>query len=349
MKGIATFSSLKFTVPGTYTLKATDGTLSAALSKTITVTAGAAAKVVFGIQPIAGIAGLALSPAITALIEDAFGNIVTSNTSTVTLTLATAPAGGALAGTLSVKAVKGVATFSGLSMKVAGVYTLKASDSTLTAAVSKAITIAPGVPTKLVIGAAPTTGIAGATLSPAMAVKVEDAFGNIVTTNTSTVALSIGKGPTGGLLSGTLTAKAVKGIATFAGLSIKLAGAYMLKATDGTLTAAVTAPLTISAAAAAKLVIVQQPLTATAGIQLNPHIVVDIEDAFGNIVTGNTSTVTIASSTAPLATLGGALTAKAVKGVATFNNLSIQKAGTFSLKVLDGLLTAAVSKSIVVK
>ena len=54
-----------------------------------------------------------------------------------------------------------------------------------------------------------------------------------------------------------------------------------------------------------------------------------VEDANGNLVTTDTSSVTIAIGTNPgSGTLGGTLTVAAVNGVATFSNLSINKAGT---------------------
>ena len=44
--------------------------------------------------------------------EDAFGNVVTSDTSTVTIAVASGPGGFAAGSTTSVAAVNGVATFS---------------------------------------------------------------------------------------------------------------------------------------------------------------------------------------------------------------------------------------------
>src|SRR5205814_210962 len=126
------------------------------------------------------------------------GNVeIGDNTSTVTLSRAAGPFGGTVAGTLSMKAVKGVATFSNISMKVAGAYTLKAADGALATA-SKSITIFPAAAVKLVITQQATFAIAGVKLSPSLVVKVEDAFGNVATGNSSTVTLSRVSGPTGG-------------------------------------------------------------------------------------------------------------------------------------------------------
>ena len=76
----------------------------------------------------------------TVAVEDAYGNTVTTNTSTVTLTLSSGTfAGGS--STASAPAVNGVATFSNLVINAAGSYTLTASDGTLTGATSSAFTI----------------------------------------------------------------------------------------------------------------------------------------------------------------------------------------------------------------
>ena len=62
-------------------------------------------------------------------------------------------------------------------------------------------------------------------------VDVEDPFGNIVLTDSSTVSLSIASGP--GSLSGTVTATASSGVATFSDVILDTAGSYTLAATDG--------------------------------------------------------------------------------------------------------------------
>ena len=81
--------------------------------------------------------------------------------------------------------------------------------------------------------------MAGAAISPAVQVSVEDANGNVVTSDNSSVTIAIGANPGNGTLSGTLTVAAVNGVATFNGLSINKAGTgYTLTATDGSLTAA---------------------------------------------------------------------------------------------------------------
>src|SRR5262249_16744688 len=82
----------------------------------------------------------ALTPAVTVAVRDAFGNTVTGNTSTVTLTLSSGTFAGGTS-TVSAAAVNGVASFGNLVINTAGTYTLAASDGTLTGSTSNSFTI----------------------------------------------------------------------------------------------------------------------------------------------------------------------------------------------------------------
>jgi uncharacterized repeat protein (TIGR03803 family) len=203
-------------------------------------------KLVIAQQPTKGTAGASLSPAITVDLEDRFGNIVTFDSSSVTLALATSPKGGTLTGKTTVAAVHGIATFTGLSLKIAGAYTLMATDGSDNAGVSNQISIAPAAAAKLVIAQQPTTGTHGVALTPSLIADIEDAFGNLITTASSSVTIALSSKPAGGAISGTTTVNAVKGIATFAGLKLSKAGSYLVKVTDGSLTAAVSKSIAVS-------------------------------------------------------------------------------------------------------
>src|SRR6185437_12247679 len=263
------------------------------------------------------------------------------NTSTVKFT---ATGGSALLGTPSVAAKAGVATFSNLILDKAAKYTLKATDGTLAAATTASFTVAPATASKLVLVKSPTSATAGKAINPALVIDIEDAFGNIVTSNTSTVKFTA----TGGsALLGTPSVAAKAGVATFSNLILDKAAKYTLKATDGPLVSATTASFTVAAATASKLVFVPAPSTATAGKAISPALVIDIEDAFGNIAATNTSQVTLGVSTGPTGgALSGTFAVAAKAGVATFSGVLIDKAGTYTLKATDGTLTAGKSSSI---
>ena len=77
--------------------------------------------------PANAIAGTALNPAVQVVVQDAFGNTVSTDGSMVTLTLTSGTfAGGS--NTAMATAVGGVATFNSLVIDAAGSYTLAASD-----------------------------------------------------------------------------------------------------------------------------------------------------------------------------------------------------------------------------
>jgi hypothetical protein len=94
------------------------------------------------------------------------------------------------------------------------------------------------------------------------------------------------------------------------------------------------------------------PTSTFAGFNLNsPNgVQVSVEDQLGNVETGDTSTVTVAISSGPPggAFLSGSTTsARAHNGVATFPNLAINLAGTYTLKASDGSLTIATATVVI--
>ena len=181
-----------------------------------------------------------------------------------------------------------------------------------------------------------------------MQVLVEDASGYVVTSSNSSVTLAIGANPSGGTLGGTVTMAAVNGVATFSNLSITKTGTgYRLTAKDGSLTGAISGSFNVTPAAASKLVFTTQPGNTIVGTSISPAIGVSVEDAYGNVVTSNTSTVTLTLSSGTFTSGSNTATAVASGGVATFSNhLSITKTGTgYRLTAKDGSLTGATSGS----
>jgi hypothetical protein len=187
----------------------------------------------------------------------------------------------------------------------------------------------------------PTSTTAGATITPAVTVDVLDAQGHLMNNDHSNVTLHL---VGDGTLNGTLTVAAVNGVATFSDLSINQAGSFDLDASDGTFADAISNSFTINPAQATKLVYVQQPTSTVAGAIISPAVVVAVEDNFGNIETGDGSTITIALASGS-GTLGGTLMQSVSSGAASFNDLSIQPDGTYSLIATDGSLTSATSVS----
>ena len=130
-KGVATFSTLSVSAPGSYTLSATSPGLTAATSAAFTVTTPV--KLAFLVQPSNALTGAAIAPAVQVAIQDANGNTVTADTNPVAIALVGSTD---LGGTLSVTPQNGVASFSNLLVSNPGSYTLSATSSGLTAATS---------------------------------------------------------------------------------------------------------------------------------------------------------------------------------------------------------------------
>jgi hypothetical protein len=353
--GVATFSNLVLDIAGSYTLSATSGSLTASTSTSSIVSATTASQLAFVNPPTNGTAGLVLNPAITVDVEDTFGNLVTGDSSTIALVLGGGSAGATLGGTSQVAAINGVGTFSDLSVDTAGKqYTLSASDGGLTGATSAPFTIG-GAATHLAFIQQASDSVAGATidagLTPAgVQVALEDQDGNIVPTNTSTVTLNLGGGAPGAILDGTVSVAAVNGVATFANLSIDMASAgCTLTATDGVLGFATSAGFAIDAGPAAQLVFGQQPSNAKAGEVINPAITVTVKDKFGNIVADNTSTVTMTIKAGPgVFDAASTMQVATANGMATFNNLILDTAGSYTLASVEGSLISVDSAPFVV-
>jgi hypothetical protein len=240
--GVATFAGCKIDKAGTgYTLTATDGTLSSAVSGSFAVTVGAPSKLAFSQQPATGTAGSVLG-AFKVTVQDAGGNTTsatTGSTDTLALSIATGPAGA----TTSVTAVAGVATFGAITLNTAGNYTFTAADTSRTgvstATSSPATAVSAAAASKLAFVQGPTDLDVGSAFSPAITVQVQDQFGNAVSSSGLTATLSSSAGP---LDAGSTASTGGSGLASFgsaqintaaAGLTLTAAASGLTSATSG--------------------------------------------------------------------------------------------------------------------
>ena len=294
-------ATVKGSTTGTATFTASVGgsaLTNASNPVTVTLAASAATKLAITTQPSTSTAsGTAFAQQPVVTIQDAAGNTVTSSTAAVTLTLSTGT--GTLSGTTTVNAVAGVATFSGLSLNLAGTdKVLTASSGALTTATtSPAFTITAGAATKLAITTQPSTSTAsGTAFAQQPVVTIQDAAGNTVTSSTAAVTLTLSTGT--GTLSGTTTVNAVAGVATFSGLSLNLAGTdKVLTASSGALTTATTSPaftITAGAASAVTSTVVANPSTVLINSGTST-VTVQLKDAAGNSLTASSGTITFAT------------------------------------------------------
>jgi alpha-tubulin suppressor-like RCC1 family protein len=214
-----------------------------------------------------------------------------------------------------------------------GAHTLSASVDSA-AGVSTTFTATALPPAKVAFVVQPSGVVAGAAMSPAVQVAVQDARGNTVAIATDSITLTIttGTGTAGATLGGTLTRAAVNGVATFAGLTLDKAGTgYTFTASAAGLTAATSSAFAVTPGTANRLMFTVQPSSVAAGAAVAPAVQVAVQDTLGNTVTSSTASITLAitSGTGVAgATLGGTRTRAAVSGVATFADLTLDKAGT---------------------
>jgi hypothetical protein len=348
--GVTTFTGCTIDKAGSgYQLTATDGTLNTT-SNPFTIAVGAASQLVFSTQPDGSATGgvtFPNQPVVAA--EDAGGNVVTGYAGTVLLSIksGTGTSGASLSG-CSGNLTSGITTFTGCKIDKSGnAYQLTATDGTLNAT-SNAFNIAVGPASQLLFTTQPDGSATGGIAFPNQpVVTAEDAGGNTVPGDSGTITLAIksGTGTAGASLSGcsrTLT----NGVATFTGCTINKAGSgYQLTATDGTLNTT-SNTFNITVGAASQLVFTTQPDgSPTAGAALPTQPKLTVEDAGGNIVTTDSSTVTL-SITSGTPTQGGpgslsGCSQTETAGVISFSGCTINTAGNgYRLHGADGSLTA---------
>ncbi len=317
--GTATFSNLSVNLAGAKTLTASSTGLAGVLSNSFTITAGSANNLIFSQQPTNAVSGATISPTVKVQIRDLAGNPVNT---TAIIDLAMTSGTGTLSGNTSVAAVAGEATFTNLSVNLAGAKTLTATSPGRTPLPSNSFTITAGSANNLIFSQQPTSAVSGATISPAVKVQIRDLAGNPVN---ATVDLAMTSGT--GTLSGTTSVAAVAGEATFTNLSVNLAGAKTLTASTPGASLASNS-FTITAGSANHLFFSQQPTGAVSDAAISPAVKVQIRDLAGNLV--NTTAIVDLAMTGT-GVLSGTTSVAAVAGEATFTNLSVNLVGAKTL------------------
>ena len=346
--GVHTFTGLVLKTAGSQTITATDTSSSSITgSATVAVSAAAASQLVFGQQPTGQLVGATLSPTVTVKIEDAYNNVLTGDsTDKVTIALGTNPSGATLGGTTTATVSGGVATFGNLSLNLVGTgYTLVAtSTATSSGVTSSTFNISANtVVTHLGLSTA-SSETAGNTFS--LTVSGLNSANAAVGSYTGTIHFSSSDVAAGLPANYTFTSSDA-GVHTFSGLVLKTAGSRTITAAD-TSSSSITGTATVSVTpnVATHLAFVQSPTSVVTGTAISPAVTVAVEDAYGNIVTSDsTDQITLVLSTNPTgATLSGTTTATVSGGIATFGNLSLSTIGTgYTLAASSGTLTGVTS------
>ncbi|MBD65170.1 MAG: hypothetical protein CME62_08185 [Halobacteriovoraceae bacterium] len=332
VNGLATFSDINIEKVGVgYTLDATASGLTTATTNPFNITAAAKASLAFVTQPSDTENNSNITPAMTVEILDAYGNR-TEDTDSIALSINNNPSAGSLSGTITVAAVDGLANFSDIQIDNAGTgYTLDATATGLTSDTSDSFDIT-STPSQLVITTQPTDTVKDVVMSPSITVEIRDAANNIVNSATNSVTLAFASDPSSGsaVLTGTVTKNAVAGVVTFNDINIDTVNDnYSFSFTSTGLTSATSDDFNIEYPPATQLSFTTQPSDALAGEVNNPDIIVEVQDSTGNLVPTASDDITLSfSNNAGSGTLSGTLTVSAVNGVATFNDISIDKAAT---------------------
>jgi hypothetical protein len=351
--GIVTFTNLSHNVATNITIDFSAAGATTVTSTTIAITPAALSRLGFATQPGGATAGSVFSTQPVLATQDQFGNntaagLPASLNVSLSLSSGTGPLQGTATLDIGTAAGNGMVAFSGLEIDAAGTNKqLTASAPGLTNSLSSTFTINPGPSANLVLQTQPPAlATAGATFSPAPVIRLQDAFGNLATTDNSTVVTASRNAGTA-TLQGTTTVTAVNGLVTFANLSYNKAETITLNFSSS-LGSVTSASVTVVSAAPRQLVIQAQPsAAATAGVAFAQQPVIYVLDAQGNLVNTNGLVVTAARSTGT-GTLQGSLSASTIGGVATFTNLSYNVAETMTVGFTSGSLTNATSSNVLV-
>src|SRR5207249_1716985 len=160
---------------------------------------------------------------------DAFGNnssagLPASLNLSVTLTSGTGPLQGTMTLDLGTGAGNGIVGFSDLRIDAAGTNKqLTASAPGLSSAASSFFSVSPGPASRLTLQSQPSAAAtAGVAFNQQPVVRIEDAFGNLRSSDNSTVVNTV-RNLGSGTLQGTTTATASGGVASFTNLSYTVA------------------------------------------------------------------------------------------------------------------------------
>ncbi len=332
---------------------AVSGLAGSPVTFTATGIAPVPARLAFVVAPAANANFAPDAPiALSVAVEDGDGDRVTTFSGPVTLLLASNPSAAALAGTVTVNAVSGIATFTTLHIAALGTgYAISAGEGALPSITTPTFNIVSTTPSNpgaiaLLTGGS-QTGVFGSTLAQPISVKVVDSTGSPVAG--MPVAFTVASG--GGTLSAASAATDATGVAS----------TRWTLGPSGTQTLTITAPgptgspISVGAtgiqAAANQWVITQYPAASqTAGVAITPAVVAQLRDASNAVVSSYNGAATIGIGANPgSATLVGTTTAVASAGVVSFSGPTVNVAAAgYTLVVSSSNVPGAVTTAFTV-
>ncbi len=338
--------------PGSFQVAAmTPGAVSQALFS-LTNISGATGRLSFVQQPTDTRAGAVMIPPLSVQLLDNAGNPV--RTAGVPVSLVpnsvagpTSAFSGSLTGTTD---ASGLATFADLSGATAGTYQLTAQSGSLGSATSATFRITTGPPAAIrTTAGTPQSAAVFTAFATPLEVAVTDSSGNPIS-GVSVIFTAPGTGASG-TFGGASTSSITTGERGTASVTLTAngtPGTYVVSAATAAVKGPVTFSLTNVAAPARVLAFVQQPGTVASGQAISPAVKVQVRENSGAPVNtaGIAISMILSSGTGELS--GSSVSVTTADGIATFDNLRIDLAGTKRLRAAGIEFTAAESNSFVV-
>ncbi len=330
---------------GSATITASSGSVVSP-GVTVTVSAGAAARLVVRAQPEGAASGTPLTAQPVIEVRDVAGNLVT--TAAVPVTAALPQGGGVLSGATTVNSVQGIAQFANLTVAgTVGPRTLVFSSAGLTAVTSAAFTLRAGAPAAVAATVPALTLRSGIANPVSFVAQVRDVAGNDVALAGRTVQIAVQGGTGSTTVSGNSSITDAQGRATFTTLVVAgVAGARQLTLTADGLPGTATIPLSLVGGRPTRLRIERDlPSTASIGVPIPQQPVLQLLDSLGNTAPQQDVTVN-AAVLSGLGTLLGSVATSDTTGRVTFSSLTFNggTAGQRSIQFSGSGLTSATSR-----
>jgi adhesin/invasin len=344
--GAATVAATANGVVGSYPVNASVAGVSSPAAFSLTNVASAGANLVFTQHPADAAAGALISPVVLRL-TDTGGNPAGG----ITVALTAQGGGGVLSGaTPEVTDAAGFVTFSNLSIDKTGTYSLQATDGVRFTTSNSFVVSAGAASSITVVAGSGQSATVGSSYPSLLKASVQDPLGNGVP-GVTVVFTAPATGPSitfSGLgTSGPLSATTDNtGVASASVIANSQVGPFQVTAAaSGTLAQAIF-ELTNVPGADNQLAFVQQPTDTAAGVVISPPIKVQVTDSAGNSTASPGLAVALLLNPAAgrlRAVSGSQVAITDDAGLATFFNLSITSAGTYSFTATSPALVSRIS------
>lgn len=213
---------------------------------------------------------------------------------------------------------------------------------------SGTITIVAAPPQYMVLTTQPSeTATAGQAFSTQPVIQIFDEFDNLTTNNNATLVTATAVNGSAGL-QGTTTLTASSGVVTFSNLAYNIAETISLNFNGNNLTSIGSNDITISPAAAAKLLFTFTPSAANRQAPVDPPVKVQIADTFNNFVSQSGTDITLTKNSGSGNVSGTLTVATDTNGEALFDNVIFSSNGDKTLQAASTGLTSAISNIITV-